>query len=254
MEYEHGPRRGRAWQQRAVDGEKSVVGSLRGLAGGKDQLRLVSGGTGKAERCLDGLLNLRAANQLRNKPPDGAQVQTEKPIRAGVRKEQPAPAVYCEHRFVHRTQDHHELLAVLIEPGGLSDHVSGHFVECTDQTPDRAPQRGPYESRPGSLAERLEPLTHINNRLADAIDQKRPGAEPDNERCNNEDLHSMPRSGGPPSPSGRARKRCSRLKAVVLRERRAARYDHTIGRREPRSTLRPPRDAAATPPPSSVLA
>ena len=56
---------------------------------------------GELQGLLDGLLNLRAADQLGHQPPDRRGVEPEEGIGAGVGEEQPAAGVDRDHRLGH---------------------------------------------------------------------------------------------------------------------------------------------------------
>jgi hypothetical protein len=99
-------------------------------------------------------------------------VEAEKPIRAGIGEKQPAAAIYRQHGLVHCAQDHQKLLAALIEMSGLFDHVRGRLVERVDQSADRPAQRGSHQPRPDALAEPLEPIAHLDERLMRPTEKK----------------------------------------------------------------------------------
>ncbi len=164
VEDEDGPRRRLARQGVAAHREKPVVAALGWIATGQGELSFVSGGNGQAKRRLDGILDLRAADQLRDQTADRGRVETKESVGAGVGEEQAAAEVDGDHGLGHRSQNHEKLLPVLIEPGGPGlDFIRGR-VERPDQPADRAPRHGQDRAYFLPRAERLQAAGDLGER------------------------------------------------------------------------------------------
>ena len=143
VEDQHGPRRRRAGQGRCraptryrswPRSEPSRPGSV--------ELALVSARGRQAERRLDGLLDLGAADQLGDQPADRGRVEPEEPVGAGVGEQQAAAGVDGDHRLGHRPQHDAKLLPVLLQPGDPGLDLVRRRVEGPAPAGRPAPGRG----------------------------------------------------------------------------------------------------------------
>ncbi len=113
-----------------------------GSRAGEGELSFVSGGSSQAKGRLDGILDLGAADQLRDQPADRGRVEPKEPIGAGVGKEQAAAEIDGDDGLGHGPQHDEKLLPVLIEPRGPGlDFVRGR-VERPHQPADRPLRHG----------------------------------------------------------------------------------------------------------------